>query len=79
MDTPSKGITNLLKLYGSLCQENPSLTKRHLAIVMGGRIRNERPDISRLEETLMPPSGATRACAPARKRQWTFNLGSELR
>ena len=49
MDLPFKGrpsITKLMTIYGSnsLSRDNVSLTKRHLAIVLGGRIRNEQPD-----------------------------------
>lgn len=38
-------ISHLLTLYGckSLCTSDPSLTKRHLTTILGGRVRNESP------------------------------------
>lgn len=49
MDLPGEGqktFSNLLSIYGckSLCSSEVSVTKRHLTLVLGGRVRNEKPD-----------------------------------
>lgn len=50
MDLPGEGqktltFSNLLSIYGckSLC--DLSVTKRHLTLVLGGRVRNEKPEL----------------------------------
>ena len=43
-----QSITDLMKVYGcqQLLESDPALTKRHLAIVQGGRIKHELPTLS---------------------------------
>lgn len=48
----AKSITDLMKVYGcqQLLESDPALTKRHLAIVQGGRIKHEVPAQSLFSE-----------------------------
>lgn len=72
-------IRHLLRLYGckELLESDPRLTKRHLAIVLGGRIQHEIPGLSALHH-IITLSMDLQSCYGTALKHLSFPIGHPM-